>query len=229
MPKTASVLAPVLGGTALVLGIAYGVTMQNFRNDEVAALPTEGEGFGAQMTTAYSLGAMVGHLDAGGEHRALADEVNGRLVDDVARSEHPRVLRHRLTALGSTKRASNLSVFEGYLDHDDPQVRAAAVRAVGLSGEGTPALLRMVGDDDRLVQRAALEALPATAEVLSALVPRLEADELDPFNASPVIVLAQRGLSPHHDLAVGLLEALIAHVDLQARDKNAAYALLGSG
>ena len=125
---------------------------------------------GARYATAYSLGAVAGHLAADGD-TASANVYANELKRDLNQARDPNERAQLLTALGAAGRSEDLPTIVVMAADPDAAVRRAAAGALrnDASAEGLSVLLRLVADPIPPVQQAALRVLSQRALALATL------------------------------------------------------------
>jgi HEAT repeat protein len=182
----------------------------------------------AQLTSAYSLGAMVASLSEGDDAaRGLAADFNAMLVDDLRRGGDATVVSHRVAALGNARRVENVSIFSDLASHESGPVRARVAEALGkLESEAPPeALIELLGDADPVVQRSAVRASAPDGRVYRELAAEASAGGVAPLNVRPILDLVKRGRAEHPEATERLLDALIDRGIEDDRDRELAYQL----
>jgi hypothetical protein len=182
----------------------------------------------AELTSAYSLGAITARLSRGDDAaRALADGYNDRLVADLRADADPLTLQHRVTALGSTRRADNVPLFGELASHGDGAVRSRVATALGAAETTTPpdALLQLLGDEDSVVQRSAVRAASPDTQVYAALELEAAAGRIAGLNVRPVLDLVKAGRASHPAETAALLDVLIEAGIPDDLDRQVAYGL----
>jgi prepilin-type processing-associated H-X9-DG protein len=134
--------------------------------------------------------------ERGGDYGAQAERFLAELGADVLPMLFRRLAAEdeatRDTALGVLRQMDELpddavsvpSEIVALLDHDSPEVRLSAVRALGFLGEsGADMLIECLEHEDRLIRETALEALhntlPGISYAVESCLPGLRSEELE--------------------------------------------------
>lgn len=184
----------------------------------------------AELTSAYSLGAIVGKLASGDDAaRALAASYNAELGRDLRGTTDPTELAHRVAALGNARREDNVALFSDLAQHESAEVRQQVAQALGkVETDGPPgALLALIGDTDPVVQRNAVRGAPPHDDVYRRLAQDVSAGRVSQLNVRPVLDLVKEGRRTHPESTSALLDALLAQGIED--DKNRELALLLDG
>jgi HEAT repeat protein len=108
---------------------------------------------GADAEKAKAAAVELGKTDDAGAHAAL--------LDVLATGVHPDVAAAALASLGTAPKPSDLTTLSRYVRARNPEVRAAAVRALGAQTESGALILAALHDQDAAVRAAAAEAVVA--------------------------------------------------------------------
>ncbi len=147
-----------------------------------------------RWAAAQSLGEVVR-----GARSAALRTAAGKVVLQAAGAQEPGVRAAGADAIASWGRGAPLEPALVLIRDDEPPVRAAAVRALGLAGSSAPqvvvpALLRALGDADPEVRRMAADALAWCRDESSALQLRARlGDRAAVVRAAAVRALARLG------------------------------------
>ena len=182
----------------------------------------------AELTSAYSLGAIVHRLsNASEEERQLAKIYNDMLVSALWRSEGAEILSHRVAALGNTRRKENVAIFSDFAEHQSGQVRRRVAAALGKIESTDPphALLQLIADTDGVVQRTAIRSVRPHAEVYAEIVDAAEQGNLSALNHRAVLDLVKGGRTTHRLETDQVLDVLLARGIEDDQNRELAYQL----
>ncbi len=199
-----------------------------FVAEDYAALRGSGD-IEAELTTAYSLGAIVEQLARGDETaRELASEYNALLVDDLRSSSDPDAIAHRVSAVGNARLAENVPLLSDLATHQHGMVRERVAHALGkVEGDAPPAaLVELIGDADQMVQRVAVRSAKPHDAVYDRLAAEAMTGPIEPLNVRPVLDLVKAGRQSHRTETTRILEAMIDQGIADDKDRAVAYRLL---
>jgi HEAT repeat protein len=182
----------------------------------------------AELTSAYSLGAIVGKLARGDdEARALARSYNAELASDIRGASDPTELAHRVSALGNARLAENVALFSELAQHESARVRRHVAQALGKAETDAPpdALLALMGDPDPVVQRTAVRGATPDDSVYRQLAQDVSAGRVPQLNVRPILDLVKEGRSGHREATSALLSALLAQGIDDDKDRELALLL----
>jgi hypothetical protein len=168
----------------------------------------------ARYGTAYSLGAIAGHLAKDGDAQGsnvYADE----LKRDLGRAHDANERAQLLRALGGAGRPDDLPTILAMSADPDPSVRRSAANALSAddTAEGLGALLRLVADPAPSVQQAALRTLGGrslTVPTLEALATIVERGALHTTSYGDLIALLAPRTAAGNPV-VRMLQFVVAH------------------
>jgi hypothetical protein len=182
----------------------------------------------AEVTAAYALGAIAGKLSRGDdEARSLAAIYSAELARDLHGARDPAELAHRVTALGNARLAENVPVFSALARHESTRVRQRVAHALGRAASETPppALLDLMSDEDRHVQREAIRVATPRDEVYLQLADEVSTGGVPQLNVRPILDLIKEGRRSHRDATTRLLDALLARGIDDDKDREVALML----
>jgi hypothetical protein len=158
--RTALASPPVRGAPGYGL-LVQRVSLVAHPTPETAAFVGELYRRESRDEVAYALGATIRHLDEAGDGTGEAARWNRVLVDDLEHAVDPAQQAVLLGALGNAARTENVELVARHATSDDPDVRAAAARALRHTDvpRAREALHALFGDRDTGVQREAIGAL----------------------------------------------------------------------
>jgi hypothetical protein len=166
-----------------------------------------------RVASTYALGSVAGHQAAQG-NKALAGELNARLIEGLERTDDLAEKAVALRAMGNAGLAENVDTLTEYTRHESPALRAAAADALRdtHTEKSVEALLELLQDRDWQVQQAALSSLShyqlAPEESLR-IEKLIVAGVVESRNDPLLVTVLARSATPDHPLAGALAHVLV--------------------
>jgi hypothetical protein len=182
----------------------------------------------AELTTAYSLGAIAGKLAHGDDQaRSVAATYNAELASSLRRTTDPMELAHRVAALGNSRLTENIALFSELAQHESSTVRREVAQALGKLETDSPpdALLGLMSDADPVVQRNAVRGASPGDEIYRQLARDVSAGRVPQLNVRPILDLVKQGRRSHPEPTTALLDALIAQGIDDDKNRQLAFSL----
>ncbi len=181
----------------------------------------------ARLTTAYALGAVIRGLRSGDDDaRALAAAYGAELARDLRATRDPVELAHMVTAVANTRDESNMGVLADLAEHPSREVRSRVAHALGRVASRPPdALLGLLADEDRGVQRTAVRAAPLHEETYRALTLNTALGLVAEPSVRPILDLVRKGRASHRADTDALLDALIERGIRDDQERELAFML----
>jgi hypothetical protein len=160
-----------------------------------------------RVASAYALGAVAGHQYEQG-NKAMAKELNGRLVEDLDGTKDLGEKAVMLRAMGNAGLEENVDTLSEYTKHESPGLRAAAADALRdtHTNKSVEALLGLLQDPEWRVQESALSSLAAytlSPDEGRAIERLIVAGVVQSFNDPLLVTVLSRSANPDNPLAAG--------------------------
>jgi hypothetical protein len=183
----------------------------------------------AELTSAYSLGAIAGKLTRGDDEvaRRAASAYNAQLAADVRSTRDAAELAHRVAALGNSRLAENVALLTDLAAAESVQVRREVAHALAKAETDSPppALLELMSDADPVVQRSAVRGARPDDAVYRRLAQEAAAGRVPQLNVRPILDLVREGRRSHRESTAVLLDALLARGIDDDKDRELALQL----
>lgn len=178
--------------------------LQRYEDTDVATETAD------HFTAAYTLGAIARHVDD-----ATGATLRGHLVRELDATDEPARVASLLSALGNARFADDADRFAAFARHRDADVRLSAANQLGrpATDVGRAALLQLVADPDRGVQKQAIRSLrhhPLVDADFDAMTAIVQTGGLHHTNQRAMVELSKIFRRDAPAGTGALLEALIA-------------------